>query len=376
MKRTIAILSALVVLVSCQDKTLEEVVVSSPVFTFKALANGEPIELAAGENNSAMTFATEQDFFGIYNYNGRIAPANCADCGPSVHIKIFGLEEKGPNDNPNYTNDLAIGERGFLTNASSTEGFTFHFFANENDSDLEHYWTFGDGGVSTQMNPEHTYALAGTYEIVHTIENEDNISTTSTFQLEVGNPNGFCSLPFQVNEMGPNNFHFHHPFNMPDFLEGENWTIYNQDGDLLFDTEQSNFDLMLPQGDVYEVCLSFENEITGCEGLYCLTIDNTNPGPFKDPGFQIAPEPTQPVIGKVLVEYRDNTGSLYSSAFNENQFSDFEIVESEYYTPINASSPIARKLKLVFNCTLKNINNPSDIIALENAEAVFAFETE
>lgn len=376
MKKILLICCSALALASCKDKTLEEVTPSSPVFAFDAVIDDIPVQWSAGVDDYKISFATEQDFFGIYNYNSQISPNGCSVCGPSLHVKIYGLEEKGPDDEPNYPNDLSVGERDFLTDASSTDGFTFQFFANENDDDLQHYWTFGDGGLSTQMNPEHTYELAGTYVVTHIIENEDNISTTATFELEVGAPDGFCSLPFQVNEMGPNDFHFHHPFNMPDFLETELWTISNEDGQIVYSTSQSNFDFFLPQNDIYEVCLTFENEITGCEGIYCLTIDNTVPGPFADPGFQIAPEPAMPVIGKVVVEYRNAEGQLYRSTMNANATKNFEIVSSDFYTPANNSAPISRKVKMIFDCSLQNINDPGDVIELENGVAVFAFEIE
>jgi PKD repeat protein len=376
MKHILFICCIALTLFSCEDKTFEEVTPSTPVFYLQADINDVPISFSAGVNNYKLSFSTDQDFFGVYNYNSKISPDGCSDCGPAVDIRIFGMDEKGPNDNPNYPNDLSIGERDYITNSSFADGYTFHFFANENDNDLDHYWTFGDGGISTQTNPEHTYSVAGIYTIVHTIENENNISTTSSYELEVGSPSGFCSLPFRVDEIESNDFHFHHPFNMPDFLECELWTISNGNGQIIHSTTQSNFDFDLPPNDIYEVCLTFENEITDCEGQYCLIIDNTVPGPFSDPGFQIAPEPATPVIGKVLVEYRDKNGQLYRSAINANQTKNFEIVASDFYTPANSQSPISRKVKIVFDCTLQNLNDPDDIIELENGVAVFAFEIE
>ncbi|MDD2340308.1 MAG: PKD domain-containing protein [Methanosarcina sp.] len=44
---------------------------------------------------------------------------------------------------------------------------------------LERIWTFGDGSTSTEANPVHAYAAAGTYEINLTVSNADGNDTTS-----------------------------------------------------------------------------------------------------------------------------------------------------------------------------------------------------
>ncbi len=375
MKNIFYFFSLMLGLVSCKDKTIEDIVATQPVFTFSGNINGSPLHIAAGVDTYESHFVTEQDFFGIYNYNSMLSPGGCNQCGPSIKIKLFGLEEKGPNDLPNSAIDLAVDSREYLTLLSTTNNLSFHFFANQNDNDLDHYWSFGDGGISTQNDPEHTYDLPGTYTVTHTIENAENVSSTVSFIIEAGVPNSFCSLPFQVNENGPNNFHFHHPFNLPPFLDNVIWTISDDDGAVIYSTNQDNFAYNLPADEEFEICLIFVNEITGCEGSYCLTIDN-NEGPFIDPGFQIAPDPVMPTIGKVVVEYRDINGQLYHSAIEENNINGFEIIESSLYTPLYAGSPITRKLSILLNCTLENTNDANDHITLENAQAIFAFGIE
>ena len=62
--------------------------------------------------------------------------------------------------------------------AAPIAGFTFSgngmnvSFSNLSQNALHYYWNFGDGNTSTDLNPEHTYAVAGTYQVslvaVHT----------------------------------------------------------------------------------------------------------------------------------------------------------------------------------------------------------------
>lgn len=54
--------------------------------------------------------------------------------------------------------------------ASPRTGYTnlkvyFYDLSTGVDSSTEYYWTFGDGGASTERNPEHTYASEGIYDV-------------------------------------------------------------------------------------------------------------------------------------------------------------------------------------------------------------------
>ena len=79
---------------------------------------------------------------------------------------------------------LSLAVFSFKTTAQTTPGcnpeFAVQYITNytvkfnpviANDSPyVRHYWSFGDGTTgSQQISPTHTYALAGTYAVVHTI---------------------------------------------------------------------------------------------------------------------------------------------------------------------------------------------------------------
>ena len=376
MKKVFWYIALIGTLTACKDKTLEEVVNNEPIFTFQGSIDGEAIQLEAGKENYTLNNSTVQDFFRIYNYRCGLSPNSCINCGPAIHITLFGFEEKGPNINPDYATDLAIGERDFLTNTAASSNLSYHFFANDNDDEMVHYWSFGDGNTSTQANPTHTYVAPGTYIVTHTLESDDDVTTSASFTVAAGEPNAFCSLPFQVTENKSNNFQFHDPFNMPSYLSITEWTIYDDDGNLIYSGNQNNFSIHLDDESNYEACLYFENEINGCEDVYCLSNENTEDEAFNDPGFQIAPEPTVPILGKIIVEYIDSAGTSYRSTITENNNGYFEILQSSLYQPIDNTAPTAQKMQIRINCILANINDPSDLILLQDAEATFAFELE
>ena len=51
---------------------------------------------------------------------------------------------------------------------------------------VSHNWDFGDGNTSTEVNPIHTYALDGTYDVTLTTTNSAGVSNSVTQQVPVG----------------------------------------------------------------------------------------------------------------------------------------------------------------------------------------------
>ncbi|MCB4808023.1 PKD domain-containing protein [Tamlana sp. 62-3] len=51
---------------------------------------------------------------------------------------------------------------------------------------VSHSWDFGDGNSSTEVNPSHTYAVAGTYDVTLTTTNDAGVSRSITKPVPVG----------------------------------------------------------------------------------------------------------------------------------------------------------------------------------------------
>lgn len=77
---------------------------------------------------------------------------------------------------------------------SSSEGVgprQIDFFDGSFDPDgtvVSWAWEFGDGSTSTQQNPTHTYATAGTYTVRLTVTDEDGATGTTTQSVTVTDP--------------------------------------------------------------------------------------------------------------------------------------------------------------------------------------------
>lgn len=70
--------------------------------------------------------------------------------------------------------DEVLPVAGFTSVASDLEVA----FTNTSTDATSYSWAFGDGGTSTEENPTHTYAAAGTYTVELTATNEDGSDST------------------------------------------------------------------------------------------------------------------------------------------------------------------------------------------------------
>ena len=71
----------------------------------------------------------------------------------------------------------------------TTLGLVANFIDHSTDSDgtiASHFWTFGDGGMSTATNPPHIYAQAGTYSVAETVTDNASLTNTKTLSVTVG----------------------------------------------------------------------------------------------------------------------------------------------------------------------------------------------
>ncbi|MEL7145663.1 MAG: PKD domain-containing protein, partial [Bacteroidota bacterium] len=95
---------------------------------------------------------------------------------PSVFVLIAILSACG-DDEPAPTPDPPL-----ASFSTSIDNLTV-VFTNNSTNAVSASWNFGDGNVSTDANPTHTYASGGTYTVVLTVTSEDG--ETDDFQENV-----------------------------------------------------------------------------------------------------------------------------------------------------------------------------------------------
>jgi PKD repeat protein len=87
------------------------------------------------------------------------------------------------DDDPKPENPIA----SFQYAISETNFFEVTF-TNFSQNATSYTWNFGDGETSTEANPVHEYAEAGTYEVVLTAKNDADASATFSQSIEITDP--------------------------------------------------------------------------------------------------------------------------------------------------------------------------------------------
>jgi hypothetical protein len=105
---------------------------------------------------------------------GKVAVGNVASGAASLRIPGFQPPNKVP-------------VAGFFANQTfNTLNVSFNDTSYDTDGSIaSRSWNFGDGGTSSETNPTHTYAAAGTYTVTLTVTDDRGGSATSTEQVVV-----------------------------------------------------------------------------------------------------------------------------------------------------------------------------------------------
>lgn len=156
-----------------------------------------------------------------------------------------------------------------------TEPLTFEFF-DTSVGDIDSWtWDFGDGSVSSDQNPIHTYAYEGTYLVVLFIETIDTCFSYFGIVVWVENDTTHCNAAFNVMldtlNAVPRTYFF------TDHSEGEIESWYWEFGDGSYSYEQNPVHVF-NEGGNYDVCLTVNtcpyDTSTACELVSTLDYYN------------------------------------------------------------------------------------------------------
>ena len=78
--------------------------------------------------------------------------------------------------------------------AVSEDNYLEVTFTDYSQNATSYSWNFGDGESSTEANPVHTYAAAGSYDIVLTAKNSADVTATYSLSIELTDPNSALAL--------------------------------------------------------------------------------------------------------------------------------------------------------------------------------------
>ncbi|MDT7827289.1 malectin domain-containing carbohydrate-binding protein [Pricia sp. S334] len=163
-----------------------------------------------------------------------------------------------------------------VASASPNSGNPLQFgFDGSGSSDSEgtvsYQWNFGDGNTSSEESPNHTYAMAGTYDVSLTVTDEGDLTDSTTLQVVAEEPatGGFA---LRINAGGPDVVHEGQNY-MADqnFVGGKVYANTSAQVPVLYQTERSSvpkaFAYNIPvENGTYQITLHFAEIYWGATG--------------------------------------------------------------------------------------------------------------
>ena len=115
---------------------------------------------------------------------------------PGIYsVTLTVIDSNGCVDSVRKTNLLTISKpiAGFYGDTLSCPGKVLHFFNTSTGNALVYHWSFGDGGISINANPSHTYATDGLYTVKLVIVDQfgctDSITKTNYVRITTPSAN-------------------------------------------------------------------------------------------------------------------------------------------------------------------------------------------
>ena len=188
--------------------------------------------------------------------------------GNQAFVKDFQICTSNSNCNADFSWQSNYGTLTVqFTNLSSGSG------------PLTYSWQFGDGSVSTQQNPQHTYAQAGYYNVTLSISDSSiNCSDAITKTILAGDSTGGCHAAYTYSaDTNQQLIHF------TDQSTGNNivswlWNFGDPaSGSSNTSSVQNPFHFFTAPG-IYSVCLTIHGSDSSCYDTYCGNVTVGNSG--------------------------------------------------------------------------------------------------
>jgi gliding motility-associated-like protein len=170
---------------------------------------------------------------GAYNINLTVISAEGCTSSVTVSTMVY------PKPSAHFSTNPTVAP---MAGSPPTYGATINF-TNQSSGGISYLWDFGDGGTSTNFNPQHYYSIIGNYIITLITTNQygctdtSHIATTSDGDIVFPNvftPNANGSNGGTYDPWNTNNYVFF-PFIAP--VTEYKLQIFNRWGELIFESK-------------------------------------------------------------------------------------------------------------------------------------------
>ncbi len=244
------------------------------LYTWNTQSGGNVVDAVTGE--TLLSHQTHTVTWDCKDANGNLVP----DGDYTVYVEFTEAHEQGPLRGIAFTKgtesvsltpvedanfkDLAL---SFAPVIAVSAAYTFAAedltvtFTNTSTGATSYGWDFGDGNSSTDENPLHTYADAGTYTVILTAETGSS-SATHQESVTVSSPVGIVGSYATVPQVYPNPTSGIVMINLEGQAGSSTFKIYSLDGSLLYSEQKYNPGMHMVNISGYK------------SGTYLLQVDN------------------------------------------------------------------------------------------------------
>jgi hypothetical protein len=346
---------------------------SSAVFYMNGTVNGFSVSLEAGNNNYYMYSSHYQDPNNVYVYKADLKPSSCTGTSTSCYAITVLI-----NDNKVSAHDSVMTPNSFLVPGNyefndgnlTPLGYTGRFMPLVDYQSLHapFTWTFYDG-ISTQTSSTGPFQSAyysfknnQTYSVSCKISDISTPKHTNVFKI---------GSPLQANIYAKADPPFTFNYSVTTTEAVSNYHCEFGDGNVAttnINTMYHTFPTI--SENYYTTKLTLSNALDTCISYYQVPAFSNTTTCHANFTNSFTPVPNTKSLSAVTILLTDlATGTVYSSgALNQGAGNKFEIISVEDYKPNEAGEP-TKKLKINFNCTVKNGNNS---LTINNGNAVIA----
>lgn len=362
MKRiSILCLCALIPLVNGCKKELPKVEdPGNPVFYAKCNVNGIPLSITAGLDNYVMNSSYYLDENNLYVYKSQFKQKSCSSgCGYEFTVLI---NNSAFSDDSTVSLDpdrsLATGNYLFGNGSSAPKGWTCSFWPTNTAANTTYDWYFSDGismtgaAITRTMAPDVKYSLAMYSDNGDCSNNFDNAFRLGNYAYTNISVETISTLRYRFSANEGNKPPYQYNWNF-----GDNTAV----------SKEKNPTHTYGTNATYIATLTLvDGDNDTCVWRYQVVPPNSCDANFT---CSFSPIKNTAALSTITLLMKDPDGKVYSSAeINQAGGSGFEILSTSEYE-VNENNQKTRKIKIRFNCDIKDGTNT---LKITNGEAVIA----
>lgn len=353
--------------VSCKKTPIPAEEPANPDFYFKGDLDGKEVNFSAGDDNYYMKASYFKDSItNVYVYKAALTQTACSTCGYGLTILINDANTSALNASMNVDQAIKVGK------------YTYN---DDNLAPIYYYASFTPE-ITNQSGSSYNWQIDST-EIKNSYAVNEKIVKANkvvSVTLKYGDASGSCSNDFTKSFQPNNPIQLNISATKQQSSYGYNfyvsaiskWPIASY----LWDFGDSHSSTLISPAHDYTTTgkKMVSLRVIDTHGDTCLSYYQVNVSESNaicDANFKatFTPIPNIFAFSAITILVSDASGKVYSSkGFSQPETSKFEIETIKSYN-LNERNEPTKKLKVKFNCLLKNGN---DVINLNNAEAVIA----